>query len=61
MPQERGNVSFVNRHRLAPVCADPGQLPELVSSVLRQERPVASVDIAATEAIADRLVGLVGE
>jgi len=61
MPQERGNVSFVNRHRLAPVCADPGRLPELVSSVLRQERPVASVDIAATEAIADRLVGLVGE
>jgi processive 1,2-diacylglycerol beta-glucosyltransferase len=60
MPQERGNVELVREHGLAPVCPDPEQLPDIVRSRLARGRPEATFDLAATERIAESILGLVG-
>jgi processive 1,2-diacylglycerol beta-glucosyltransferase len=59
MPQERGNVEFVRKHGLAPVCPDPERLPDIVRSQLAGGRPKASFGLAATERIAESILGLV--
>jgi UDP-N-acetylglucosamine:LPS N-acetylglucosamine transferase len=59
MPQERGNVAFLERRGLARVCRDLDTFPELVRVCMAGGPSSTMVDIAATESIADMLLGLV--
>jgi processive 1,2-diacylglycerol beta-glucosyltransferase len=61
MPQEWGNVFFIEKYGLAPICEEPADLPRHVKDQLEDKRRPKAVDIVGTERIADRLLRMVNE
>ncbi len=59
MSQEWGNVAYLQKHHIAPVCFNPGILPEWVEKQIEHRFPCENIDIASTEKMAERILSMV--